>query len=536
MSNAFARMSRLTRVWALVLFCVASIAVAQDAPASKGSDAREKVRQQYKSDYAKLDTPASKDKLARKLIGLANKSQKDPVKRDALLDEAVDLGTSAGSIVVVLAVADARHTAGSPEIYAYKQEIFKKLGATQLDNKQRVDLADRIAYAISQAVHDAQFSSAQNLAELAIELCGMLPATIRDARKPAIETDLRQIEALVKLSEQVAEAQVTLQVTPSDEPANQLVGSYLGFVLGDWTAGRAHLQRGGGELARLAGLDATSPKDGKALMKMGDDWYALAAESETVYRMGLFVQAAAAYRQAEELVAGADRERATKLLAAIGKEPPGILGKLAVPDMTGAPVVASITAAAPEVAAGKESKTKKNGVAKKPVFIKKVKQPLITILDADYGGVNLTQRMQAAANGGLLVVCVDKSMAEVEQDGVLSLRWQIGNDVKEQTYKDKEIVFIDGRKLPLNKIKGLEILEIFYGTGIWGEQTMLDARQTLFIKLQQNPNNLQARNLMAALGDPVFGVPKFLIIRYVVNGKEFVKKFGEGQIVQLTAP
>lgn len=551
MSSAISRGRRSAPMLAVFTVVVASLATAQDAPTDKGNDAREKVRQVYKADYAKLDTPAAKEKLARKLIGVANRFQKDPAKYDALLDEAVELGTAAGSISVVLGVADARFPAGTPENYAYKEEVFQKLGAAELDNKQRLAVADQLSETIKQAVRDAQYAAAQQLAQVAFELSGKLPGAVGETRKEAIQADLVQLEGLVKLAEQVAEARETLKASSDDEPANQLVGAYLCFVAGDWQSGSPYLQRGGGELARLAVQEDNLPKEGKALLKLGDDWFAQAEESQAVYRSALFELAAANYRRCERMVFGADRERVTKQLAAIAKEPAGLLAKPGAPNLTGAPVVAALNPApatpkakqpptplpkppaSPLAAGGKKEAEPKPADPKDPK-----KKPVFTLVQAVYGSerdnIDLTKRLKDASKDGLLAVFVQHNMTADKKYGNLYLRLKFGEKIVDQTVGYGKLAFLDARTPITIEGKELKVLDAIYGAGIWGEPSMVDVKDHLIGALDKHPPGTQARWLLLGVKDPVFGVPKVLIIRYAIDGKVFLKSFEEGQPVNLT--
>lgn len=508
--------------------------MAQEQPATKSADdaarqaAREKIQQAYKSEYAKLDTADAKGKLARKLIASANKAQSDPERREALLDEAAELAVSAGDVALAMAVASGRYGSGSKEALESQATVLQMLVATKLPDEQRKFLGEHLNLGIRDALLSTNFPAARQIAELSLIAARQLPPAVALKRLKSAEEILSTIKELEGLHDEFVAAQKTLESEPDNPPANLIVGSYIGFGLGDWSAAEQHLSRAGEDWAKLMARDANPPKDGPGLWRLGDTWLEQAVKAPRVYRSGMLRRAAYWYAKAEPLAAAADR----KLL----QEKSALIADVVVlaPETTASPpkdvpVIEQFkslaVAAAP--AAGAAPKTKK--AAPKPVLP-------FTILGARYGSdsgsVDLTQRLQQAAKGGLLVLDVHNTLTpERRVGGRLLLRAKIGPQVSDLKFDDGEFVFLDAREPEKVKGNGLTILDAYYGTGIWGEEMMVDVKDRV-VAAAAAGKSIFVRELVSGLKDPASGKPKVLIIRYAKQGKIGIDRYEEGNEVK----
>lgn len=185
-----------------------------------------------------------------------------------------------------------------------------------------------------------------------------------------------------------------------------------------------------------------------------------------------------------------------------------------------------VAAAAP--AAGMTPKAKK-AVASRPGL------PFAN-LGARYGSesssVDLTQRLQQAAKGGLLVLDVNNTLTvERRVGGRLLLRARVGRQVTDMAFDDREVVFLDAREPAKIKGNGLVILDAFYGTGIWGEQMMVDVKDRVTTAAAAGKNTTVGE-IVSGLKDPCFGKPKILIVRYSQQGRIGIERYEEGDEVK----
>jgi len=189
---------------------------------------------------------------------------------------------------------------------------------------------------------------------------------------------------------------------------------------------------------------------------------------------------------------------------------------------------------------GKKSAPAKKSAAKtrKPRPQKRVQRFTIEegVYTSDDGLTDLTGRLQAATKDGLLVVFVERALAGDKKQrgtGNLFLRIQADGDVVEQKIVHRQFYFLDAREPAKFSPKGLVILDAFYGTGIWGEDRMVDVRKLLADRISNNEIDIPVKDLVEPIPDPAGGLSKALIVRYAVNGVPLVAMFEEHETVQL---
>jgi len=163
----------------------------------------------------------------------------------------------------------------------------------------------------------------------------------------------------------------------------------------------------------------------------------------------------------------------------------------------------------------------------------------ITVAEARYGkpeaNVDLTERIQKAAQDGLLVVFVEPFLADGKFGGELDLRGQLGKQLFERKFGHRQFVFLDARPAPKPPKKGLAVLDAFYGAGIWGEGKMVDAKALLSEREKGGRIDVTVKEFVAKIPDPAPGTSKVLIVRYALDGETRLAIFEEHQTVRLGA-
>jgi|GEM_PF-5182501 len=154
---------------------------------------------------------------------------------------------------------------------------------------------------------------------------------------------------------------------------------------------------------------------------------------------------------------------------------------------------------------------------------------------SDQDGTDLTRRFQKAVTDDLLVVFVDKSLSDDKnkKTGELYLQVQFDGEVSEHKVAHRKFIYLDGRDPPKIPASGLVILDAWYGTGIWGEDKMVDVKKELSAKVVMNQVNLYVKELVEKIPDPARGESKALIVRFAINGEPAVVMFEEDQIIKL---
>jgi hypothetical protein len=177
--------------------------------------------------------------------------------------------------------------------------------------------------------------------------------------------------------------------------------------------------------------------------------------------------------------------------------------------------------------------------ARKPRPQKRVQRFTVEqgVYASDDGVTDLTQRLQAATKDGLLVVFVEKALSEdkkQQKSGSLFLRIQADGDTVEQKIAHRQFYFLDARDPAKFSPKGLVILDAFYGSGLWGEDKMVDVKKLLSDKISNNEIDVPVKDLVEPIPDPAAGLSKALIVRFAVNGVPLVVMFEEHETVKLS--
>ncbi len=541
------------------------------------TDPREKIRETYQKDYAKATSPSEQDSLARKLIAVANRTTKEASKRNALLDEALELGIMAGSPKIAMAVADNKHPLGSELIFLEKQHALQRLIAGELSDTARDILNSYLYYLINETIDAEQYKTARELVELYIKLTDKYPMELsveRDARATAFS---RQIDELVTLYEEYVAAAAVLKTQPNDPAANRTAGLYLCFARRDFSSGKDHLLKARDELSKVLEQEQAGATDAAALISLGDAWMDITAKVPRAYRPDVLGRAGTLYAVAKRKGSTEQQEYIAKQQQAIIDGSREILIRTVPPDETGAPLVNRPVKGMKTELAFVSSSPSPSDLPKRPPAVTPQPEPKsvtgtsqpvrptkpmpeksrstatttgastgttagattgtssgtkgempdrrsqFTVVAALFGsGTNttdLTQRVQQASKRGLLVIFVESILSQDRRIGELILVVENGSKRENLKFSHRQLVFLDARENPKIESRGFKILEAYYGTGIWSEKTMVDATELLERRLEGNRTDFTVRELVSSIPDPAFGHSKVLIVRYALNGR-----------------
>lgn len=189
----------------------------------------------------------------------------------------------------------------------------------------------------------------------------------------------------------------------------------------------------------------------------------------------------------------------------------------------------------------KSTSGKKPAPKAKKVRTKKRVQRLVVqqaFFKADDSVTDLTQRFQKAVQDDLLVVFVENSLSDDKRrpNGDLFLQVQFDGELIEQKVGHRKYFYLDGRDPPKIPQQGLAIIDAWYGTGIWGEDTMVDVKKELSGRISMNRIRIPVKDFVAGMPDPAFGVSKALIVRFAINGEVQTSLFDEYGTVELGLP
>jgi hypothetical protein len=525
----------------IAIIATSSPMLAEDDDAKSGAaHARELVRQTHKADFAKATSAKEQQALAIKLIGLANRSLNNSVRREALLAEALDLTIESRMIKAALAIAD-NWSADPVEGLDQQIAVLKRLQDLNLNGEDRDLVSDFTVQLISNAVSLGQFERALEAMTMYEALTSRFPEKVQKSRDAFAESQRTQITDLVAAQREYKHARETLKESPDDQDANRIVGRYDYLIRHD-PQGLARLRRVKDELGDLLLREEKSARDVTSLIALGDAWMALADQASPAYRPHLLGHASNAYGQVGRKGTAAQQERAITQLSLIASQVKAVIGTSKPPELAGAPLVKRPTrrTKSPAEADSPESVTSREEPVKPvPSAPKRTPKPAGTF--AIEGAVftsngrveDLTLRMQKAAKEGLLVVFVEPVLSSDRKNGTLTLRIKQDGRSFDQNFAHRQFVFLDNRPIAEFPQQGLVILDAFYGTGIWGEGKMVDVKEAVKSHLQDNRVSVPVKTLVAKSTDPASGLSKVVIVRYAFNGRIGIAMFEEHKSVEL---
>jgi hypothetical protein len=288
------------------------------------AEAEKLVKGLFKADFAKTKA-ADRAAFAAKLLEQAVDSKDDLKAKYVLLHEARDQAAKGGDHDIYLKAADeiaATYKISSPEARAAGVDIL--VAAVSGGDNYR-DAGQALLDSVDTALGVGEFDAAQKLlrgAEFLGRKAGVAPLTT------AIGLRAKSLSALRKDYEKLADAQKKLEATPTDGPANLLVGKFLCFVKNDWENGLPRLVLGNDDALR-----ANAEKDAKAAtgtatdkVEAADKWSKVAADLDPLEKANLQARALRWYREALPDSTGLAKVKVEKRIEELSKAAPAAAG------------------------------------------------------------------------------------------------------------------------------------------------------------------------------------------------------------------
>ena len=293
-------------------------------------EAEKTVRNVFKDDYAKRG-PADRQALARLLLQQAIDTKDDAAARFVLFRESQDIAARLGDIETSFRAIEEMSRAFSVNPIALKNTALTLAGGVPRTPEEHKTYAQAYLSLADDAAKARQFDVAAKAAQGAT-------AAAKKAKDVALlskaEAQVKSAGVIQEKAEKAKKAVESLAATPDLPDANQVVGEFECFVLGDWDAGLPKLAKGTDPaLKTLAAKDLSRPTDGPAQAGLGDDWWDRAERESGVLKSNLRDRAGFWYEKAGGQLSGMSRLKVDKRLAELGifkGGPPGGPGSIDV--------------------------------------------------------------------------------------------------------------------------------------------------------------------------------------------------------------
>ncbi len=282
-------------------------------------DAEKTIRGLFKDDYAKR-APGDRQALAKTLLKQGVETTDDSAARFVLFRESQDLASKAGDIDTAFKAIDEMSRIFAVNPVALKNAALTAASGTARTAEESRPIAQAYLSLADEAALARQFDVAARAAQ------GALAAAKKSKDMPLVTKAEAQSRAMASAQEKfdkVRKATETLAATPDHPEANQAVGEFECFVLGDWDSGLGKLAKGADPaLKSLASKDLSKPTESSAQASVGDGWWDRAEKESGPTRAILRQRAAFWYEQAIPKLTGLSKVKLEKRLEEARSEGP----------------------------------------------------------------------------------------------------------------------------------------------------------------------------------------------------------------------
>ena len=272
------------------------------------------IKRILKDDYAKTAKP-DRQAVAAKLQQMAVETPNDPVSRWVLFQEAIRMAEESGDPMIVSAAYAKIAELYAVDDLAMREEALtrslKAASTLQTPDGQRslaVGYLELAGAALSAERFDA-VSRLAGLAQRAADECGKEDVAAK------VRTGLREI---ADIHAGLSNARDRLKGDALHAESNLIVGKFLCFWKGDWTAGLPHLSRGSDPLLKdIAQKEMADPQQTPAQFALANLWWEFAEKQTGILAQKARLKAVALYRLLLPVLTGLDKARAESRLKEI---------------------------------------------------------------------------------------------------------------------------------------------------------------------------------------------------------------------------
>jgi hypothetical protein len=274
--------------------------------------ARKLILDVYQQEYKDATAPAEQLALAKKLLGKAQLGDNAPAERFVLLMIARELAEQARDWETTAQLIDELAAGFTVDAASMKTEVLEGFAKLARQPPDHAAIAEAALLLVDEAVAKDDLALAGRILKLAQSEAGK--SRNRDLQVAA-RAGGKQVQAIIRSSEQVQAARETLKANPQDPEANLVLGRHQCFVCGDWAAGLPHLAASSDQtLKSLAQKDLAAPESPEEKAAVGDQWWDLGEKEEPWGQKRLRLRAAYWYHAAISGLVGVLRDRVQQRL------------------------------------------------------------------------------------------------------------------------------------------------------------------------------------------------------------------------------
>lgn len=302
-------------------------------PAAAQKEAEKLVREVFKDEYAKTQTP-DRLALARKLLKQAVETEDDMTARFVMLRDAREIAAAAGDADLAFRAISMLDGDFKIDALTLKHAALTAVGKSARGPDEIKSLSGYFLKLAAEAAGADEYDIAQQAMTSASTFARNakdIPLATRSAARAKEMTDLKA------RFEKVKPARARLDSQPDDAASKGLVGYYLCAVKSDWAAGLPLLAKGDEAGVRSTAAKELAPASDPAdQMSIGDFWWDRAEKEGGTVRENLRMRAAFWYERAAGGLSGLTKVKAEKRISEFFPgRPPGDWLDVADPKLWG---------------------------------------------------------------------------------------------------------------------------------------------------------------------------------------------------------
>jgi hypothetical protein len=276
------------------------------------SQAEKTVRATYKDEFADA-SPAGQQKLARRLLDLAEDAKENLALRYVLFRDACEAATRAGDLETLLRGVDELHGGFHVVGLSLKEPFLLKMEPALGKPEDLKRLGEVLVRLAQEAVDLDQYDVAARAVQSSLTSARRAKDASLSARADATGKSVAEMKAAF---EKARKAEEVLASAPDDAGANLVWGEWLCFQKGRWDRGLGFLTKAPNSPVKAMALrEFSGSAELGSLMEIADGWWELAErEARPSRRAQLVAHARSIYTAALPKSSGEIRAKIGKRL------------------------------------------------------------------------------------------------------------------------------------------------------------------------------------------------------------------------------
>ena len=279
---------------------------------------RKEIKLLFKDQYSDRSDDGRK-KLANQLLKISQESSENPIYQYVCLTESIEVATACSAAETALDavyILTANFDVNAKKI---KLETVHNLARKLNDASEASILISKARPAIEEFINNHEYKSAAEMTKKMAVIARKFGDTFS-----ALNFN-QEAERLKKIDRQyrsIQSSRLKLETDNNAPEANQAVGEFYCFVVGDFATGTEYLAKGSKpELKKIAQLEISNSGTSKESIKIADSWWDVASELDELGAQNVRRHAEVYYLKEVEQLTGIAKATVKSRLKQLAQDP-----------------------------------------------------------------------------------------------------------------------------------------------------------------------------------------------------------------------